>query len=41
MKINFKVFYKFILPFLMGVVRHAQKINEIAEFVVGQYFKKH
>ena len=40
MKININIFYKLILPFLMGVVMHVLITNQIAEFFEMQYHKK-
>ena len=34
------IFYKLILPFLVGVVMHVQITNQTAEFFEMQYHKK-
>ena len=39
-QININIFYKLILPFLVGVVMHVQITNQIAEFFEMQYHKK-
>ena len=39
-QININIFYKMILPFLVGVVMHVQMINQMAEFFEMQYHKK-
>ena len=38
--INVKIFYKLVLPILVGVVRHVQIASQIVEFLDGQYLKK-
>ena len=35
-----KVFRKLVVPFLLGVVRHAQIANQIVDFLEGQYLIK-
>ena len=39
-QININIFYKLILPFLVGVFMHVQITNQIAEFFEMQYHKK-
>ena len=39
-QINIEIFYTLVLKFLVGVVRHVQIANQIAELLEGQYLHK-
>lgn len=40
LQINVKVFYKLILRYLVGMVKHVHIANQNSEFLKGQYLIK-